>query len=65
MFYRVIQESKSRYETLYFGSKKECEHYVEYYCRNEKGVFIERVYGYYDAKQKKYYRYGEVYRDKN
>lgn len=60
MIYRVTQESKGRYETLYFGSKNECENYVKRI--NKKGVFVERAYGYYDAERKKYYRYGEVHR---
>ena len=64
MIYRVTRENKGRYETLYFGSEPECEKYLDS-MENKKGVFVERAYGYYDAKSKKYYRYGEIHRDKN
>ena len=64
MIYRVMKESKGRYETLYFGSKNECEHYLSM-MKDKKGAFVERAYGYYDEEQKKYYRYGEVYRNTN
>lgn len=64
MIYRVIKESKGRYETLFFGSEPECEEYLNNMDEKE-GAFVERAYGYYDAKQKKYYRYGEVHRNNN
>ena len=58
MIYRVTHESKGRYETIYFGTKKECEDYL-LRLKDKKGAFVEKAYGYYDAEQKKYYRYGE------
>lgn len=64
MVYRVVKESKGRYETLYFGTMDECIKYMDK-LEDKKGVFVERAYGYYDAKQKTYYRYGEIHSGNN